>query len=559
MSDPAATSEPSSRARRIGPVIEVGLLVVAAIVWFATRAQWRVLDPSHVEWMLNGDWAATWHGWLFHVRGPFTLPPGLTPNLLAPWGTSVFYTNSVFWLCELGRLLGLVVSRDFQLYGLFIASSYAGLAVTAWWLLRRLGAAPGLRLAGALLMMAEPMLPARYGHIALTGQWLVMLQIAVAVLLVTEATRPERLVWLACGGAAFAVGVEGYLAAISIPLALANVVIATWRTGVTWRQAGVGVALLVLGTAAMLWLVGGILPDPVNRTAEGFGDFSADLGTLFNSHNLSRWVPGFPVSGRQGEGYAYLGLGTLLIVATALGVAATRLRETARMLWVLLPLVLVVLGEAFYAASARVTFSGKVLVELWGFFKLLDPLPSMFRTSGRFIWALHYLVGLGSLAAVVLASRRRALWALPVVIAAVVQLAEVPARPQVFDVAPQPPPLGAEWAGLGAHYRHLKVVPIQVQWVCGYNEPLINRLSRVAAREGLTINSGLVGRVPAAVGPLCNARFSGPVERDTLYVIDPDPSYAADLHGARCGTLEGVPVCVHAESFLAPRLAYVVP
>ncbi|MBL8924565.1 MAG: hypothetical protein JNJ54_37290 [Myxococcaceae bacterium] len=558
MSEPASTPAPPS-PRRVGPIIEVCLLVVAAVVWFGTRTQWRILDPTHVEWMLSGDWAATYHGWLFHIRGPFTLPPGLTPNLLAPWGTSVFYTNSVFWLAEVGKLVGLAVSRDFQLYGLFLASSYAGLALTAWWLLRRLGAAPGLRLAGALLVMAEPMLPARFGHIALTAQWLVLLQLAIGVLLVTEPTRPHRLAWLSCGGAAFAVGVEGYLAAISIPLALANVVIAKWRAGVSWKQSAIALALLVVGTGLMLWLVGGILPDPVNRTAEGFGDFSADLGTFFNSHQLSRWVPGFPVSSRQGEGFSYLGLGMFVVVASALGVAATRVRETARVLWLLAPLLVMVLGEALYAASARITFSGQVVLELWGFFKLLDPLPSMFRTSGRFIWSLHYLLGLGSLAALVIASRRRALWALPVVIGAIVQLSEIAPRPRGWDVPPLPPPLGPQWTGLRGQYQHLRVVPIQVQWVCGYNEPLINRLSQVAAREGLTINSGLVGRVPAAVGPLCNAHFSGPLSRDTIYVIDPDPNYASDLHGAKCGPLEGVLICVAPDTPLAARLPYLVP
>lgn len=531
--------------------------MLAAVIWFATRTQWRVLDPLHTEWMLNGDWAATYHGWLFHVRGPVTLPPGLTPNLLAPWGTSVFYTNSVFWLCELGRVVGLFVARDFQLYGLFMASSYAGLALTGWWLLRRLGAPLVLRLAGALLLMAEPMLPARFGHIALTGQWLVMLQIAVAVLLVTEPRRPAWLVHLAAAAAAFAVGVEGYLAAISIPLALANVVIGRWRAQLSWRAVASSTAVLVAGTGAMLWLVGGILADPVNRTAEGFGDFSADLGTLFNSHQLSRWVPGFPVSSRQGEGFSYLGLGALMTVATALVAWVTTPRRALRMAWLLAPLVLVVMGEALYAASARVTFSGQVLVELWGFFKLLEPLPSMFRTSGRFIWALHYFVSVAAVVAVVIASRRRRIWGALLVLAAVVQLAEIPARPNVFDVQPLPPPFGAAWTGLRGHYQHLRVVPIQVQWVCGYNEALIARLSQVAVREGLTINSGLVGRVPAAIPPLCNARFTGPVASDTVYVVD--SNYVGDFHGAHCGALEGVLVCVAPGTKLAERLTTVVP
>jgi hypothetical protein len=193
----------------------------------------------------------------------------------------------------------------------------------------------------------------------------------------------------------------------------------------------------------------------------------------------------------------------------------------------------------------------------WGFFKLLDPLPSMFRTSGRFVWALHFLVSVSAIVAVVVAARKRRIWGALLVIAAVVQLAEIPARPNVFDVQPLPPPFGEAWTGLRGHYQHLRVVPIQVQWVCGYNEALIARLSQVAVREGLSINSGLVGRVPAAVGPLCNARFTGPVATDTVYVVD--PNYMNDFHGAHCGALEGVPVCVAAGTVLAQRLTAVVP
>lgn len=551
---PAPTSPLPSRRQTI---IEVLLLVVAAVVWFGVNTQWRLLNPFHTEWMLNGDWAATYHGWLFHIHGPLALPPGLTPDLLAPWGTSVFYTNSVFWLCELGRVIGLFVKSDFQLYGPFMASSYAGLALVGWWLLRRLEVPLVLRLAGALILMAEPMLIARFGHVALTAQWLVMLQVVLGVLLVTDAKDPGRLALLSAGAAAFAVGVEGYLAAMTIPLAAANLVIARWRRQVEWKTVLQASGLLVLGPAVMLWLVGAIMTDPVNRTADGFGDFSADLGTLFNSHNLSRWIPGFTVQSRQGEGFSYLGLGTLMLVVTSLGVAATRLKATARVLWLLVPLLVMVVGEAFYAASARVTFSGKVLFELWGFFKLLEPLPSMFRTSGRFIWALHYLVGVGAVASVAVAAKKRALWGAPLMVACVVQLAELPARPHVFEVPQLPPPLGVEWTGLEGKYRHLRVVPIQVQWVCGYNEALIARLSQVAVREGLSINSGLVGRVPAAVPSLCNARFTGPVEKDTIYVVD--PNYVAEFHGAKCGALEGIPVCVAAETALATKLQYVVP
>jgi len=52
----------------------------------------------------------------------------------------------------------------------------------------------------------------------------------------------------------------------------------------------------------------------------GFGFFSFNLNALFNSLGTSRWLPGLELyDARQYEGYAYLGLGMLLIGVVAVG------------------------------------------------------------------------------------------------------------------------------------------------------------------------------------------------------------------------------------------------
>jgi hypothetical protein len=535
---------------------EVAILLVGALLWCVTRTQPKLLDPFHTEWLLKGDWSATWHGWLFFVKGPWHVPPGVVPELLAPYGTSVFYTNSVFWLAVPGKLFALVTDREFQFYGWFLVSSFAGLALFPWWFLGRLGAGPVLRVAGGLLVMADPMIPARFGHMPMTAQWLIVAQVAVALLLVLAPADPRRLMAISLSAALFAFWTDGYIAAMGIPLFAANVVLAVRQAKWPWREAAVSFVVLAVGAALALWLVGAFLPDKVNRTAEGFGDFSADLGTLVNPHVFSRWIPGFSMGPRQGEGFSYLGLGALLLTVVTVPLVAQRWRSLPRVLLALLPFLVIVLGEAIYAASARVTFAGRTLFEAWKLFELLGPLPSMFRTSGRFVWPLHYLVILGALA--VVARRPAKAWAFMVCGCAAIQLAEIPARPNEFDPPPPLPTLSPAWTGLRGAYRHLELLPVQVQWVCGYNEGLVTVLSRVAAREGLTINSGLVGRVPAAIPERCNARHTGPVAPDTIYVVDP-PSYASDLHGAKCGVLDGIPVCVADGTKLADQLSARVP
>ncbi len=533
--------------------VEYALVAAYGVFWFSTRADPKVLNPGYTAWMLNGDWAATYHGWLFHIGGPWTVPPGLTPQLLHPWGTSVFYTNSVYWLCLVGKVIAPLVDSEFQLYGLYLASSFVGLSVVSLWLFRRYQLDFVSRVVGAAVVVMNPVVMARFGHIALTAHWIVLLQVALALDTARNPEAGRRNARAALAAAVASVGLEGYLAAISIPLAAAGLVVAHLRGRLPWRELGAYAAVLVTGTAVMLWLVGAFTGGPVGRTAEGFGEFSADLTTLFNSIGLSRWIPGIPVMPRQGEGFGYLGVGVLVLLAIALIGAAVRWRQTGRSVLAVWPLGAVCLAEALYALSARISFAGRPIVELWGAFELLGPLPSMFRTSGRFIWPLHWLL---VVTAIIAASRvlgRRT--AIPVLLAAAVaQGLEIPPRPQVF--APRHVGrMSAVWDGIGREYRHLELVPIQIQWICPYNEELVARLSQLAFREGLSFNSGLVGRAPEGIGQRCHARHAGPIDEQTVYVVN--PAYLPDFAGGRCGVLDDVWVCVSVarDTALSRRLA----
>lgn len=540
----------SNKARAIA---EYAAVCAFALGWFVQRTGGAILDPGHTAWMLSGDWAATYHGWLMHIGGDWTLPPGLTPDLLYPWGTSVFYTNSVYWLALVGKLVEPLVGRPFQLYGLYVALSFVGLGVVSLWLFRSLRLSTPARIAGAALMVMSPVVVARFGHLALTAHWIVLLQIALAIDTVANPEHGRRNVVFHAAGVMFAVGLEAYLVAISMPVALAGLCIARVRGRVAWVRLGASAAAMIVGVGLMLWIVGAFTGGPVNRTAEGFGDFSADLTTLFNSIGISRWVPAIPVRPRQGEGFGYLGLGVLILAAVAVAGAIRGGRSTGRAFLYASPLIVVCVAEAFYALSPRISWAGQPVAEWRAPFDLLGPLPSMFRTSGRFIWPLHWIIAVGA----VLGTFRLfgPKWsALPLVAAVVIQAVEIPERAHVFN-PPRVHQMGVEWQGVGKHYRHIQIVPIQVQWICPYNEGLVSGLTRVAYEEDMTINSGLVGRSPEVVSTLCHTGLTEPIRDDTIYVVNPAylPQFA---NGGACGVVDRVHVCVSSarDTPLAGRL-----
>ncbi|MFP2913257.1 hypothetical protein ACLESD_51285, partial [Pyxidicoccus sp. 3LFB2] len=282
--------------------------------------------------------------------------------------------------------------------------------------------------------------------------------------------------------------------------------------------------------------------------AEGFGDFSADLAALFNPMGWSRLLPTLRAAPRQGEGYGYLGAGALLLLALSLVAAAFRFRALRAVPWRRgVPLAVVVLLMAVYALSWRVTWTGQQVADLRALYEPLSRLTSAFRSSGRFVWPLCYLLVTGALLLWLRLWRERP-WVGTVALALAVAV-------QAYDWRQERSPLqrtgdfrrlqAPEWAELQGAYRHLALFPPHVQWVCRYDEPVVNALGYTAYRLGLTFNSGYASRTPPELARECQAPLRpGGVDADTAYVVAPEALASFLQQGARCGVIEGLPVCV---------------
>jgi hypothetical protein len=102
-----------------------------------------------------------------------------------------------------------------------------------------------------------------------------------------------------------------------------------------------------------------------------------------------------------------------------------------------------------------------------------------------------------------------------------------------------------EWESLRGTYQHLSLFPPHVQWACRYDEPLVNALAYTAYRLKLTFNSGYAARPPSALIEECHTALPREgIAGDTAYVVLPEHLSPFLQAGARCGVLEGLPICV---------------
>ncbi|MCY1031974.1 DUF6311 domain-containing protein [Corallococcus sp. BB11-1] len=541
-SAPAAVPASSRRAL----LVARALAVLGGLGWFLWLGGGPVLPPTNIDWMMREDWAAHIFGWLFFRNADWQLPLGAAPNHFFPYGTSVALTDGNPWAAVLLRPFSALLPADFQYTGPWLGLCYALMGYFGARLVETVSPrAVPVALGGALLALS-PVMAARFGHPTLCAHWLLVALLWLNLRDLPDARTATRSLGLAALFNAIASGTHPYWVAMLVPLTLALGVRIVWsrRLGLTRVAAAVAG---IIGLDVLLFAVFGYFGGQ-GLGAEGFGDFSSDLATLVNPMGWSRLLPDLPANARQAEGFGYLGAGALLLCALAVVSVLPRLREARTLDWRrVLPAVVVVVLMAVYALSSRVTWLGQPVADLGALYAPLTKATNAFRASGRFIWPLSYLFVVGAVLLVVRLWRQ-----VPGVAGAALAVA---LAVQAYDVREDKSALfkpvrfqrlrSPEWAALQGPYQHLALFPPHAQWVCRYDEPLVNALAYQAYRLKLTFNSGYASRTPQALEAECHARLPRDgLDASTAYVVLPEHLRPFLDAGARCGRVEGLAVCV---------------
>lgn len=526
--------------------------VVAAVVgvlWFVAIADTAILDPRNLD-HISGDAAsvmiardfAQWDGW----HWPITR----VDNYLAPLGTTTVWVGTNPWVTLATKIF---LPRDvgpLQLVGLWLAAMFALQGWCGARLARHATNDLAVRAGAGVLFVLSPVLAHRLGHDTLCAHFVII--VLVESILRTDA--PRRALVATASVLTFAAGLHPTLFAMGLPLAALVVARHVERSVPSLaRAAAVFVGPLVV------WIAWGNVGGSVDRTTVGFGFFSTNVLSLVDPLERARsaFLPPLPHGFGQGEGMGYLGAGVLALAAVVVGLRVKRRlppgdAAPARWTWALVAMAIALM---IFALSNIVWLGDWKVVDLS---KLYAPFPTItgsFRSSGRFVWPLHYTI----IALVVLAASR-----LPPARARALVLGAV--LIQLFDahhvdaltLFPQRamPTESAAWRLARGDYRRLTIDPPDTYGSfvgCGKRaHPGYRSLARIAAREQLIFNSGATSRWDPAQHRVCDdhkrAREEGRFDADTIYTPGPDGADAyRDRPMLTCGPLDGFDVCVRAD------------
>lgn len=555
-------------ARAHGPALGAAL---AGVVWLALQVGLDAVDPRNVGWLMHGDWAANHLGWLFFRSAPFSLPLGANPLYPYPVGSTLGFTDSIPLVAIALRPVASVLPQDFQYVGAWLLAAFALQGFVGAKLVKLATPnAAAQALGGALFALAPPLLHRLVGpltgHASLCAHWIVLVALWLALAPVDPARIRARLLaaLLLVGGAA---GVHPYFVVMTAALAAALVVrlAAVERRGVALLAGGLAAAALAAGAGLALF---GFVGNGVRSKAEGFGYFSSDLATLVNPMGWSRALASLPVRAGQYEGFGYLGGGVLLLAATAIVLALVPrgARPSTGAFARAAPVAAVAVLLFAFALSDAISWGGERIAKV-GLYALVPALGGTFRSSGRFVWPVHYVVLLGAIAllAAALRSRPRVLVAV-LAIALGVQAADVaPPVPVRLGAEPWRPPGSDVWGLARGAYRHLAMYP---PYLIAGGEPVAEQpdgcgppiwpwdaqvgLAHVAYRLGATFNGSYAARLdPERAASSCQELYGavarGQLDGATIYVVHAQALAPFRRAGASCGVVDGAPVCVSGE------------
>jgi len=537
----------------------LGALVGASFfLWIAGT---RALHPGEIGWLMRYDWPIHFFGWHFFRSEPWRWPPGLLGSYYAPIGTAIGFTDSIPLVAFALKPFSAWLPATFQYIGLWLCLCFTLQGAFGAWLMAQWTPRAWVQASGAAFFVLVPALLIRIGHPSLCAHWLLLWALVIAVRESRTPVRPFE--WAALG--AISGLVHPYLAVMVLAL-LAAVVVRPSSTGFSRKALGLGAA--VTATVAGWWAAGLFSVSGAEAMAtEGLGHYSMNLFSPVTHAGWSQFLPDLPraTAGQDFEGFQYIGLGGLLLLLVAVGVAVGGAGRRPAIsadgrVWrgFGAALFVVALLMAVFALSPRMTAGASVVVDMSGPWAERF---AVFRATGRFFWPLGYLLMAWALA--IIATRLPSRVALTVLLSLViVQTLDLHgAHEERRRGARDPdfyawanPMVSPVWDRALPEYNHLVLYPPPQ---CGPSPIAWEAAAHRAGLHGLTLNAGGVARPDDAARlrychDLGEQVKGGHLEPRTFYIVPPsevERIRQAAQPPAVCGVIDTVSVCVSAESY----------
>lgn len=495
------------------------LPVLLGVLAFVLVIGPRVLDPTNIAWLGQGDATTHYMGWAFFRHSPWTFPLGMNPSYGLELGNGIIFSDSNPLLAFMFKPFNAWLPETFQYFGLWLLACFILQAWFAWKLVGLLTPSVWVRLLGAgLFVFSPPMFLRMGGHLSLSGHFLIL---AALYLALRPSLQKRRLAWGVLLAATALV--HAYLLAMVALIWLADLASKAVKDQLSRRNALIELGGLFLLVAFCCWQAG-YFSVGGGTVSGGYGLYRLNVISLVNPSGWSHLLPDMPQGPGDYEGFNYLGLGILMLAICA-SVAllqgktglASAVRHRQLLLWALLGLTLFALTNTLGIGSLEVHY--------W-LPKTLEQVANVFRASGRMFWPVFYTIVFAIIFLVIRGYKPRVAVCL-LAIALVVQVVDTHVgwaglreSRMVPPTASWPTPMSDPfWDSAASHYSKVRTLLPQNQpdnWLL---------TSQYALNHGLETDGVYLGRMGTreleqAQRHADHMLATGQYEEDSLYILD---------------------------------------
>lgn len=369
----------------------------------------RILNPFYDDWLLGrGDLTQHYLGWCFFREDAWHFPFGLTRRLAYPDYSSVIYTDSIPLLAVFFKLLSPILPETFQYFGIwglvcFMLQGFFAAKILSVFRLDRLPI-----LTGSILFILSPMVIEKmFRHTALGGHWIILASIYLFIChgYLYKNVAKSSLLWGLIG--AYTASVHMYFLPMCGAFLCGFVLCSLLKERRRCFKHILPGVWFSVGLIGCTYLLGGF-STRAEAGSSDLGEFSFNLNGFFNSKGYSKVFPALTTYyDGQYEGFAYLGLGVMILIAIVILCLVKRIftrpyrgRNVIKRDRIMYGIVLLLIsaGLTVLAASPEVTLGNRLLFVLTDS-STLTHYWSMFRSTGRIIWPVWYLIVTGAVVA----------------------------------------------------------------------------------------------------------------------------------------------------------------
>lgn len=374
----------------------VGAILGAAV--FIIIFGYSMIIPTNTNWLLAYVNDATQHylGWEFFRRTPWTFPIGLTENLKCDGAVSCMFSDSIPLFGLIFKPFSSLLPERFQFLGLWGVICFALNGGFGASLLYRIKQNILFTSIGSLFYSAFPPAINRITHHNSLGAiWLFMAAMVLCLDYKKEYKNKYTPMILWAVDCMLAVLIHSYFVPMIFMVLMGYIILVVFRD--KKLKKAIAVFCSSVGSTVLTMFVIGAFYGNGGYVDGGFGLYSSNLNTYFNSLGLSKFLIPLNSFDGQGEGFGYLGFGMILCCFIAVFVLLSKIEQKngniissaiemiKKYNIEIIAFAIVYFVGFFWAVSNRITLNGRLLVEI--------PIPyivrmgfSVFRASGRFIW-----------------------------------------------------------------------------------------------------------------------------------------------------------------------------